>query len=63
MKDNSSVFFELKSHILWIKIAHQSEIFGLLNVWQKIREIPHVIFETTSYFLFKLCITSQCHER
>ena len=63
MKDNSSVFFQLKPHILWTKIAHRSEIFGLLSGWVKIHQIPHVIFETTSQFFFKLCITLQCHER
>ena len=29
----------------------------------EIHEIPCVMFETTSQFLFKLCITLQCHER
>ena len=29
----------------------------------KIHQIPLVIFETTSQFFFKLCITLQCHER
>ena len=63
MEDNSSVFFWLKSHILWTKIAHQNEISGLLIGWLKIHEILHVIFETRSQFFFKLCITLQCHER
>ena len=31
IKDNSSVFFWLKPHIVWAKIAHWSEIFGLLS--------------------------------
>ena len=63
MKDNSSVFFQLQPQILWTKITHRSEIFGLLSGWVKIYKIPHVIFETTSQFFFKLCITLQCHER
>ena len=29
----------------------------------KISYIPHVIFQTTSQFFFKFCITLQCHER
>ena len=29
----------------------------------KICHIPHVIFQTTSKFFFKFCITLQCHER
>ena len=49
-RDNSSVFFQLKPHILWTKTAHQSEIFGLLSGWVKIHQIPHVTFETTSRF-------------
>ena len=47
MKDNSSVFFQLKPHILSTKIAYRSEIFGLSSGWVKIHKIPHVIFETT----------------
>ena len=43
MKDKSSVFFYLKPHILWTRIPHQSEIFGLLSGWVKIHPIPHVI--------------------
>ena len=52
MKDNSSVFFYHKPDILWTKIAHQSEFFRLLNGWVKIRQIPHVMLETTSQFFF-----------
>ena len=36
------------------------------GTFQRLREnspIPHVIFETTSQFFFKPCITLQCHER
>ena len=44
--------FYLKPHILWTKIAHRSEIFGLLSGWVKIQQIPYVIFETTSQFFF-----------
>ena len=61
MKDNSSVFFLLKPHILWIKIAQRSKIFGLLSAWVKIH-IPDFKFEATCQFFFKLCITLQCHE-
>ena len=43
MKDNSSVFFKLKPHILLAKIALQSDVFGLLSGWVKIHQIPHVI--------------------
>ena len=46
IKDNSSVFFWLKPHKVWTKIAHRSEIFWLLSGWMKIHQIPHVIFGT-----------------
>ena len=58
-----SVFFWLKAYILSTKIAHQKEIFGLLSGLMKIQQIPHVIFETTIQFFFKICITLQYHER
>ena len=54
-------FFLLKPHILWIKIAQRSKIFGLLSAWVKIH-IPDFKFEATCQFFFKLCITLQCHE-
>ena len=62
IKGNSAVFFFPKPHTLWTKIAHQSEIFGLLSGWVRIHQIPRVIIETTSKFFFKLCIALQCHE-
>ena len=52
IKDNFSVFFWLKPHIVWTKIAHQSEIFGLLSGWVKIYQLAHVIFGTKSQFFF-----------
>ena len=63
MKDNSSVFAQLKPYILWTKRAHQSEMFRLLSRWVKIHQTPHFMLETTSQFFFKLCITLKCHER
>ena len=38
-------------------------ILGLSSALVKIFHIPQVIFQTTSPFFFKFCITSQCHER
>ena len=52
IKVNSSVFFQLKPHIVWTKIIHRSEIFGLLSGWVKIHQIPHVIFGTRVSFSF-----------
>ena len=62
MRDNS-VFLLLKPCIVWAKRAHWKEIFSLLSSWVKIHQIPHVRFETTSQFFFKLYITLQCYER
>ena len=50
-------------YVLRTEIAHRSETFGLLSGWVKIHQILHVIFETTSQFFFKLCITLQCHDK
>ena len=55
MKDNSSVFFQLKPYILRTKIAQWSKTLELLSGWVKIYKIPHVTFESTSHFLFKIC--------
>ena len=32
------------------------------SVLVKICQIPHVIFQTTSQFFFKFCMTAKCHE-
>ena len=50
MTDNSSVSFQLKPQILWTKITHWSEVFGLLSCWVKIQQILPVIFETMYFF-------------
>ena len=64
MKDNSCAFFFSAQTLHTLdKIAHWSEMFELLSGWVKIHHILHVIFETTSQFFFKLCITLQCHGR
>ena len=55
-------FFGSIPHILWTKVAHESEIFGILSGWVKIHQIPHVLCGTKSQFFFKRCITVQCHE-
>ena len=38
-------------------------IFRLSTARIKIRQIPHVIFQTKSQFFFKVWITLQCHEK
>ena len=37
-------------------------ILRILCALVKITQIPHVIFQSTSQFFFKFCITLQCHE-
>ena len=37
-------------------------ILTLPSVLMKICQIPHVMFQTTSHFLFKFSMTPQCHE-
>ena len=37
-------------------------ILRILCALVKICQIPHVIFQTTSQFFFKFCMTLQCHE-
>ena len=37
-------------------------ILTFSSVLMKICQIPHVIFQTTSQFFFKFCMTLQCHE-
>ena len=59
-KITSPYFFLSQTFILWTKRPHQSEILRLLSSWMKIRQIPYVMFETTSQFFFKLCIILQC---
>ena len=55
MKDNSSVFFQLKPYILRAKSACEWLGENLPNSSCK--------FETSTQFSFKLCITFHCHER
>ena len=50
-------------HFGWTKRPHQKEMSTLLSGWVQIHQIFHVMFETTSQFFFKICITLQCHER
>ena len=37
-------------------------ILTFSSVLMKICQIPHVIFQITSQFFFKFCMTLQCHE-
>ena len=37
------------------------QIFRLSTARMKINQIPYVIFQATSQFMFKFCNTRQCH--
>ena len=63
MTHNSSVKLKLKHFLLWTKESLQSSNFDTSSALVKICQIPHVIFQATSQFFFKFCITLQCHER
>ena len=56
---NSPVNFKLIHFLLGIKVPHKSPNFEsqLSIALVKICQIPHVVFQTTSQFFFKFCIT------
>ena len=62
MKHNSFVFFRLNLCMLRTKWPDQIAIFQLSTARTKIIQVPNVIFQATSQFLFKFCITFQCHD-
>ena len=55
MTHNSSVKFKLINFLLWIKGYYQSPNFVTLEC--------SVVFQTTSQFFVKFCITLYCHKR
>ena len=63
MTHNFSVNFKLIYFLLWVKESHQgSDTAIFLMSFLKIFHIPHIIFQTTSQFFCKFCITqfSKC---
>ena len=62
MTHNSFVNFKL---ILFLLLSYPIKlpILRLSSTLVKICHIPHFIFQTTSQFFFKFCITLHCHER
>ena len=58
LSTSSSYFF-----YFGLKDPIKIPILRLSSALVKICHIPHVIFQTTSQFFFKFCITLQCHER
>ena len=64
MTHKSPVNFELIHFLLWIKGPNKSPNFSTFKrALVKICQIPHVIFESTNYFSFKLCINIQCRQK
>ena len=62
---NSSVIFQFISFLLWTKGSHQSPNFDIFKrkFLTKIFQIPHVLFQITSQFFFRYCMTLQRHEK
>ena len=58
MTQNASVNFKLTHFLLWIKESNESHNFeNFVCSGMKICQILHVMFQTTSQFFFKFCIT------
>ena len=64
IKQNSPIlFFSWKIMYFIQKKPIKMQIFEIFSsAWVKIRQIPHVIFESTSQFSFRCCINIQCHQ-
>ena len=60
MTHNSSVNFKVITFLLWTKWSHQSPNFDTFKCSGE--NFPNCLFQTTSQFFFKMCITLQCHE-
>ena len=61
MTHNSSVNFKVVTFLLWTEGSHQSPNFDAFKC--SAENLPNCLFQTTSQFFFKMCITLQCHER
>ena len=55
MLDESSVYNVLVECIFWTKITHRISTFWTFHCLSEVVQIPHVIFETRSQFLYKIC--------
>ena len=60
MKHNSSANLKVIPFLLWTKGSHQSPNFDTFKCSGE--NLPNCLFQTTSQFFFKMCITLQCHE-
>ena len=45
----------LAEEMFWTKVVHQISTFWTFHCLSEVVQIPHVIFETGSQFLSKLC--------
>ena len=63
MTQNIPVKFKLIHFYFRQKDAIKVPILRLSSALVKICQISHIIFQTTSQFLYKLCMTLQFHEK
>ena len=63
IKHNSSILFLAQTlYTLFKRSPLKCKFLRFSSAWVKIRQIPHVIFESTSQFSFKCCINIYCHQ-
>ena len=63
IKQNSLILFlNQRSCTLFKRSPLKCKVLRFLSAQVKIRRIPHVIFESTSQFSFKCCISNQFHQ-
>ena len=62
MRHNSYVLFHLRLHTVWTKGAHHSAYFQTFDCSHENDHIPFVIFQATTQFSIKFCVTLQCHD-
>ena len=66
LKTNQNTSEQIKTHqntpTFGQKQPIKVQIFRLSSARVRIHQIPHFIFEATSQFFFKFCITLQCHD-
>ena len=62
MTHNFSIIFYLNLYLLQTKRAITVQISTLPTACLKINQIPYVIFQATSQFVFKFCIPFHCHD-
>ena len=56
------LFLDKRSCTLFKRSPLKCKFLRFSSAQVKIRQIPHVIFESTSQFSFRCCINIQCHQ-